>query len=48
MEPRANYFIVGLFVIGLTMIAIASILWFSAGERKVRNTYLVYMDESVS
>lgn len=48
MEPRANYFIVGLFVIGLTALAIVGTLWFSAGQHKVRYTYLVYMKESVS
>jgi len=48
MEPRANYFIVGLFVIGLAAIAICSVLWLSASRHKISHTYLTYMDESVS
>lgn len=48
MEPRANYFIVGLFVIGLTAVLVGAILWFTAGQHKVRNDYITYLNESVS
>jgi phospholipid/cholesterol/gamma-HCH transport system substrate-binding protein len=48
MEPRAHYFIVGLFVIGLTVVAVSAVLWFSADKKKPRNTYISYMNESVS
>lgn len=48
MEPRANYFIVGLFVIGLTIVAVCAMLWFSADKKKPRHTYISYMNEAVS
>lgn len=48
MDTRANYIIVGLFVIGLGTAFVLALLWFSAGQQKDYNTYLVYMNESVS
>ncbi len=48
MEPRANYFTVGLFVIGLLAAFVLAILWFSASQQKEYQIYLVYMQESVS
>ncbi len=48
MEPRVNYFIVGLFVIGLTAATIVTTFWLSASDHKSYKKYLVYMKESVS
>lgn len=48
MEPKVNYFTVGLFVIGLTAAFIAGVLLFSLSQHKAHNTYVVYMKESVS
>jgi phospholipid/cholesterol/gamma-HCH transport system substrate-binding protein len=48
METRANYIIVGLFVIGLGVAFVIALLWFSAGQYKDYDKYLVYVNESVS
>ena len=50
METKINYVIVGLFVLLLSAITIAGVLWLSSGKQynKVYNTYLAYMQESVS
>lgn len=48
MEPRANYFTVGLFVIVLAAALVLAIIWFSASQHKQHKNYLVYMEESVS
>lgn len=48
MEPRANYLTVGLFVIGLATALVLTILWLSASRQVERNTYLVYLSESVT
>lgn len=49
MDSRVSYALVGLFVIVLTMATIASIFWLNAGtEKKVYNSYQVYIKESVS
>lgn len=50
METKVNYTLVGLFVLLLAAALVAGILWLSsAGNyRKVYDTYLAYMSESVS
>ncbi|MFN3398393.1 MAG: MlaD family protein [Sulfurimicrobium sp.] len=50
METKVNYTIVGLFVVLLSAALVAGILWLSgsAGYRKTYDTYLAYMNESVS
>lgn len=49
METRINYMIVGLFVIVITTGLIIAGLWLSSGlSQKKYQTYLVYMNESVS
>ena len=49
MEPRANYFTVGLFVIALIVVTIIATLWLSAsGHQTVSTIYATYMNESVS
>jgi phospholipid/cholesterol/gamma-HCH transport system substrate-binding protein len=48
MEPRANYLTVGLFVVGLAVALVLSILWFSSDEQVQRHTYVVYINESVA
>ncbi|MDF3054463.1 MAG: hypothetical protein K0Q74_370 [Gammaproteobacteria bacterium] len=48
METRANYIIVGLFVIGFSTILVCLLLWFLAGQQREYNKYLVYMSESVT
>ncbi|MFT3741284.1 MAG: MlaD family protein [Gammaproteobacteria bacterium] len=48
MQPRANYFVVGLFMIVLTVAFIAAVAWFSASQRKPHDKYLVFMREPVS
>ena len=47
MESRANYFIVGLFIIGLTTILAITIFWLSSKDQAVYKQYLVYIGESV-
>ncbi len=49
MNARLNYVLVGLFVLVLTGVLIAGILWLGAGgSGRAYDTYLVYMHESVS
>lgn len=50
METKVNYTLVGLFVLLLTGALVAGVLWLSSGGnyRKVYDTYLAYMSESVS
>lgn len=50
MEARVNYAIVGAFVLVLGAALIGGILWLSSGgaTRTAYDTYLTYMDESVS
>lgn len=49
MDSKVNYAIVGFFVIILTIMLVASILWLSIGtEKKDYQTYQVYIQESVS
>jgi len=50
MEAKVNLVAVGVFVIVLTVTAIASVLWLSSGKyyRKNYDTYETYMTESVS
>ena len=50
MESKVNYVVVGLFTLLLSVALIAGILWLSSGKqyRKVYDTYLIYMSESVS
>jgi len=48
VETRANYFMVGLFVLGLTATLLAVVFWFLRGQHVERTTYLVYLNESVS
>lgn len=49
MNPRANYVIVGVFVIIMTTLTVFGALWLtSAVEDKTYVTYVVYMYESVS
>ncbi|MCK5876774.1 MAG: MCE family protein [Candidatus Marithrix sp.] len=49
MDSKVNYAIVGLFVIVLSMVLIASILWLSVDfDKKQYRTYQVYIQESVS
>jgi phospholipid/cholesterol/gamma-HCH transport system substrate-binding protein len=50
MEARVNYAVVGAFVLVLGAALIGGILWLSGGgaTRKAYDTYLTYMDESVS
>jgi phospholipid/cholesterol/gamma-HCH transport system substrate-binding protein len=50
METRANYIIVGLFVIGFSAIFVCLLLWFLAaqGQHKEYNKYTVYLNESVT
>lgn len=50
MEARVNYAIVGAFVLVLGAALIGGILWLSSGgaARTAYDTYLAYMDESVS
>jgi phospholipid/cholesterol/gamma-HCH transport system substrate-binding protein len=50
MEARVNYAIVGAFVLVLGAALIGGILWLSSGgaTRKAYDTYVSYMDESVS
>ena len=47
MEPRANYFIVGLFVISLAAILTSIIFWLSSKDQAIYKPYLVYIKESV-
>lgn len=46
MEPRVRYLIVGSFVVILSTIFIVAVIWFSASQRKVHTTYLVFMEEA--
>ena len=50
MEARVNYAIVGAFVLVLGAALVGGILWLSSGgaKRTAYDTYLTYMDESVS
>lgn len=48
MEPRANYTIVGAFVIFFMALLVLAIIWFSASQYKPHETYQVYMGEAVS
>lgn len=50
METKVNYTVVGLFVVTLIAALVAGILWLSGGAkyRKFYDTYLTYMNESVS
>jgi len=49
METRINYAAVGIFVVGLTVIAIAGILMLSVGfGRTTYDSYVAYVEESVS
>lgn len=49
MDSRVSYAIVGLFVIILTIVLIASLLWLGTGtDRKIFDTYQIYIKESVS
>ena len=49
MEPKVNYTIVGLFVIGLLIAIIVMTLWLSVGlSDNTYKTYRVYMNESVA
>ncbi len=48
MEPRANYTIVGAFVIFFIALLVIAIIWFSASQYKPHEIYQVYMDEAVS
>ncbi|EIJ42463.1 ABC-type transport system involved in resistance to organic solvents, periplasmic component [Beggiatoa alba B18LD] len=49
MDNKANYALVGLFVIILSIVMIASVLWLTVGtEEKVYITYQIYIHESVS
>lgn len=49
MNTRTNYTLVGLFVLVLSVMLIAGILWFSAGGHGVAyDEYRVYMQESVA
>ncbi len=50
MEAKVNYTIVGAFVLVLGVALIAGVLWLSSGGayRRVYDTYLAYMNESVS
>lgn len=46
MEPRVRYLIVGSFVVFLSAIFVIAVIWFSDSQRKVHETYLVYMKEA--
>lgn len=49
MNPNINYVAVGIFVIALTVAAIAGVLWLSAGFGHVQyDHYVAYVNESVS
>ncbi len=49
MDTRINYAAVGMFVIGLTVIAIAGVLMLSVGFGRVTyDSYVAYVEESVS
>ncbi len=49
MDTKAHYTMVGLMVVFLGAAIIAAIVWLSVGwDRPVYNTFLVYMDQSVS
>lgn len=49
MNTNINYVAVGVFVIALTIVAIAGVLWFSAGFGRVQyDNYVAYVGESVS
>jgi phospholipid/cholesterol/gamma-HCH transport system substrate-binding protein len=49
MDTKAHYTIVGLMVVALLGAIIAVVVWLSVGlDRPVYNTFLVYMDQSVS
>ncbi len=49
MNTKAHYTIVGLMVVILGAAIIAAVVWLSVGwDRPVYNTFLVYMDQSVS
>lgn len=49
MDPRVNYTLVGLFVVGLGVALAAVIIWLSGGtEDKVYQTYVAYVYESVA
>ncbi len=49
MDSKVNYALVGLFVIILSILLVAIILWLSVGtEPKVYDTYQAYIKESVS
>ncbi len=50
MEEKVNFAVVGFFVLLLSAMLIAGVLWFSSGAsyNKEYNTYLTYMSESVS
>jgi len=49
MRRNANYFLMGLFVLGLGLTFVAGILWLGAGTTgRAYQEYLVYMRESVS
>ncbi len=49
MDPRVNYTLVGLFVVGLGSALAVAIIWLSRGtEDKVYQTYVAYVYESVA
>lgn len=48
MESRANYIVVGLFVIGLIAALVLGIYWLTSEHNKVYRTYEIYMNEPVS
>lgn len=48
MEPKVNYLVVGLFVVILTLILAAGLIWLTAAEHKPHTMYLVYMNEAAT
>ncbi len=50
MEEKVNFAVIGIFVLFLGAALIGGVLWFSSGQsyRKTYDTYLTYMNESVS
>ena len=49
MNTKLNYILVGLFVLGLSGVMIAGVLWLAAGgSGRAYDEYVVYMRESVS
>jgi phospholipid/cholesterol/gamma-HCH transport system substrate-binding protein len=48
LDPKVNYTAVGIYVVVLSLVLIATIFWLSTEHAKIYNRYLIFLKESVS